>query len=152
MRRSSNPLPQQLDKTLDEFLSVHMPPSSSRVPRCTGRPPNASRTCAFTPMGAPSVPSGPRRCSCAGVCGTCLSALGWCRKSRSSRSTCLRNNVRPVWSTPARPPRSSTSIAPLALSARSPDPDRPHGPHPSSLGARASRPREAGPKLHPLDH
>ena len=32
MRRSSNPLPQQLDKTLDEFLSVHMPPSSSRVP------------------------------------------------------------------------------------------------------------------------
>ena len=32
MRRSSNPLPQQLDKTLDEFLSVHLPPSSSRVP------------------------------------------------------------------------------------------------------------------------
>ena len=32
MRRSSSPLPQHLDKTLDEFLSVHMPPSSSRVP------------------------------------------------------------------------------------------------------------------------
>ena len=32
MRRSSRPLPQQIDKPLDEFLSVHMPPSSSRVP------------------------------------------------------------------------------------------------------------------------
>ncbi len=32
MRRTSSPLPQQLDKPLDEFLSVHVPPSSSRVP------------------------------------------------------------------------------------------------------------------------
>ena len=32
MFRNSSPLPQQLDKPLEEFLSGHMPPSTSRVP------------------------------------------------------------------------------------------------------------------------
>ncbi|MCH8310994.1 MAG: hypothetical protein IIB17_10955 [Chloroflexi bacterium] len=32
MRRNSSPLPQQLDKPLEEFLGAHMQPSSSRVP------------------------------------------------------------------------------------------------------------------------
>ncbi len=30
--RNPSPLPQQLEKPLDEFLGAHMPPSSSRVP------------------------------------------------------------------------------------------------------------------------
>ena len=32
MRRKSSPLPQQLDRPLEQFLSSHMAPSSSRVP------------------------------------------------------------------------------------------------------------------------
>ena len=32
MRQASRPLPQQMDKPLQESLSVHMPPSSSGVP------------------------------------------------------------------------------------------------------------------------
>jgi len=32
MHRNSSPLPQQLDKPLEKFLSTHMQPSTSRVP------------------------------------------------------------------------------------------------------------------------
>ncbi|MDP6713634.1 MAG: hypothetical protein QF368_03245 [SAR202 cluster bacterium] len=32
MHRNSSPLPSQLDKPLEEFLTTHMPPSTSRVP------------------------------------------------------------------------------------------------------------------------
>ena len=32
MHRNSSPLPSQLDKPLEEFITTHMPPSSSRIP------------------------------------------------------------------------------------------------------------------------
>ena len=111
MRRSSRPLPQQIDKPLDEFLSVHMPPSSSRVPPLYRETTKCiSYMCVYA-YGCAERTERPAQVLMRRCMRYMPERLRVRRRSRSSRWTCWPSSGRPVWSTGRRRRRSSTSTA-----------------------------------------